>query len=351
MVISNYLLKEDYRMKTDSIDKYVKMLVTNLTFNSDYNNFVNGTKRLLIVEGQTDKNFIEKILNKDIVCIVASKAFGFKNVPEVIDKNCKAAIMQVVYGLSEIPILISCPKDAEKWIVFGMIDLDNDDSERVFLSTSRLFVTDTHDLETLLLSTDEELLQRLDMCSISIEDAQNAFCLAYQLGLIRQILIEKNESELKIEPICCGGRYEVDFTKFVENGCINVKKLIEYVFEKNNKQIVTAEIEKLIKKVCSDKRIKKQVNNGLLTNVSWKEMSSSKQIDFWKEVNGHDILSILRYVNNDAAIKYYNYNETSLNRSFEIDLINKYDYENLEKTKIYQNMLEENVITKVVTSS
>lgn len=43
-------------MNVGVINKYVKMLVGNLSFSMDYNNLINESKRLLIVEGQTDKN-------------------------------------------------------------------------------------------------------------------------------------------------------------------------------------------------------------------------------------------------------------------------------------------------------
>lgn len=334
-------------MNVEEINKNVKMLVGNLSFSMDYNNLVNGTKRLLIVEGQTDKKFIEKILNEDVVCLVANKAFGVQKGFGQETKNCKRAIIQVVYGMSKIPMLINCPKGSEKWTVFGMIDLDYDNPTEKYMSTPRLFVTDTHDLETLLLSTDNGLLQKLDECVIPIEDSKKAFYLAYQLGVLKQVIYETNNSSLTLKPISGGGKAEVDYSSFVDEYVINLKKLLDYLNEKNDKSISATKLNKLLEKCSSDRRIKKKLTNDFIWNSTWEEFDSSKVEDFWEVVNGHDILSLLRFINQDAAEKYNNYNAFSLNREFELDLVDKYEYSTLEGTKLYKNMRNEKVVTPV----
>lgn len=332
-------------MNVEEINKYVKMLVGNLSFSMDYNNLVNGSKRLLIVEGQTDKKFIEKILNEDIVCLVANKAFGTQKGFGQENTNCKSAIMQVVYGMSKIPMLINCPKGSEKWTVFGMIDLDYDSPTGEYMSTPRLFVTDTHDLETLLLSTDAGLLQKLDECVISAEDSKKAFYIAYQLGVLRQVIYEANNTELTLKPISSGGQNYVEYSGFTDGYDINLKKMLDYLNEKNETPISAPKLKKLLEKSASDKRIKKKINSDYTWNSSWEEFESSKVTDFWEVVNGHDILSILRYINQDAAEKYDNKNTFSLNRDFELDLVNHYEYAALEGTKIYKDMCKEDVVT------
>lgn len=333
-------------MNVKEINRYVNMLVGNLSFTMDYNHFVNGSKRLLIVEGQTDKKFIEKILNEDIVCLVANKAFGNQRGFGQEEVKCKSAIMQVVYGMSKIPMLINCPKGSEKWIIFGMIDLDFDSPSSEYTSTPRLFVTDTHDLETLLLSTDKGLLQKLEECIIPLEDSKKAFYLAYQMGILRQVIPDVTR-DITLNTISGGGREEVDYSRFVEEYEINLKQLLEYINEKNETTLSSAKLKKVLDKITSDKRMKKTINKEYKWNLSWMEFDPEKVSNFWELVNGHDILSLIRYINQDAAEKYNNKNNFFLNRDFELDLVGHYEYSKLRETKIYNDMLAENVVTLI----
>lgn len=105
----NCLQKEAYKMNVDSINYYLRMLVSNLAFTADYNSFSKGSKRLLLVEGDTDKQFIKGLINDDVACVIANKAFCEKKDFQKQKINYKSAIVQVVFGLSKIPILLSCP--------------------------------------------------------------------------------------------------------------------------------------------------------------------------------------------------------------------------------------------------
>lgn len=335
-------------MKVNEINKYINLLVGNLSFTMDYNNLCKGTKHLLIVEGQTDKKFIEKILCDDIVCMVANKAFGVKkgfSPQETI--NCKNAIMEVVNGMSKIPItFLKVPKYFENFKIFGMIDLDYDNSDGECLS-SRLFVTDTHDLETLLISTDNNILQHLNGCFISTEDANTAFYLSYQLGFLRKFIkkvINSNKIEFDLQPICAGTGKDIDYFCFIENYKINVKKLINYLNKKNNNCLSTKKENEIIKKVLSEKEVNKKLDKNGNWNSTLEEFKPLNFEDFWTIVNGHDLLSILKFINNNAKEKYNNKNSYSLNRDFEMDLIDSYEYTNIKKTEIYKNMRKENVV-------
>lgn len=335
-------------MNVDEISRYVNMLVGGLTFTADYNSLVKGTKRLLIVEGQTDKKFIERILKDDVVCVVANKAFGAQKGFGREAINCKSAIMQVVYGMSKLPItFLKVPKSFETCTIFGMIDLDYDDPSGEYLSTSRLFVTDTHDLETLLMSTDDGILQKLNDCVISPDDSKKAFYLAYQLGVIRKAIYENNNTEMVLTPVSGGGPDEVDYSYFVSGYEINIRKLISYINERCDYCLSSAKEKKLADKVVKDKQLKKKLDSDDKWNGSWEEFEASKVADFWEVVNGHDILSLLRYINRDAAEKYANHGSFSLNRDFEMDLVDSYEYAALGETKIYKDMRTEQVVTDI----
>jgi len=282
-----------------------------------------------------------------VVCLVANKAFGLQRGFGQETINCKSAIMKVVYGMSKIPMLINCPKGSEKWTIFGMIDLDYDSPTGEYMSTPRLFVTDTHDLETLLLSTDDGLLQKLDECVIPVEDSKKAFFLAYQLGVLRQVIYEVNDSTLTLKPIIGGGQADVEYASFVNGYEINLKKFLDFLNEQSDESVSAPKLKKLLEKSASDKRIKKKITKEYTWNSSWEEFDSSKVADFWKVVNGHDILSLLKFINQDAAEKYDNKKAFSLNRDFELDLVANYEYANFEGTKIYKEMRNEKVVTPI----
>lgn len=333
-------------MNVEAINKYVRMLVGNLTFSMDYNQLVNGSKRLLIVEGQTDKKFIEKILNEDVVCLVANKAFGAQKGFGESSFNCKCAIMQVVYGMSKLPItfLNNVPKEFEACTIFGMIDLDYDETSKEYLATPRLFVTDTHDLETLLLSTDNGLLQRIDGCVIPSDDSKKAFYLAYQLGFIRKVIMDVNKEDISLKAISGGGSEDVDYAAFIEGNEINVRSLIHYINVQNDNVLSAPKEKKLTDSVISNKKLKKKLDANGTWNARLESFDASNYPDFWEIVNGHDILSLLRYVNMDAADKYANRGAFSLNRNFEVDLIENYQYSSLDGTQIYKNMKNQKVV-------
>ena len=81
--------------------------------------------------------------------------------------------------------------------------------------------------------------------------------------------------------------------------------------------------------------MKKHIDNDGQWKKSFSSFSPSES--FWKDVNGHDIVSAIYYVNNNIKNKYFNNTSTSysLNRAFEIALINIYDLECCKNTPLY----------------
>lgn len=333
-------------MNLEQIKKYIKILVGNLSFTMDYNKFLKkGLKHLLIVEGQTDKKFIENILCDDIVCMIANKAFGIQKGFGKESINFKNAIMQVVYGMSKVPNLLNLPKYFENFKTFGMIDLDYDNPEENH--PSRLFVTDTHDLETLLMSTDNYILQRLGDCFISLDDSKKAFYLAYQLGLLRKIIFDIKDKDFKLTSISTGTNNEIDYSCFIEEFEINITKLVRFLNNKNDFCLSSAKEKKIIDKILADKRLAKRLDKNKKWNLDWKFFEPSSIEDFWEIVNGHDILSLLRFINQNVAQKYNNKDEYLLNRDFEEALIGNYNYSSIKETKIYKDMRTENVVKEI----
>lgn len=339
-------------IKVDKVNEYVNTLMANLSFKADYQSFLKkkGEKaRLLIVEGSTDESFIKKIINPDVACMIAKKAF-FKHSLFGMEKeedslNNKSAIVQLIYGLSRMPQLISC-KGSENWIVYGMIDLDFDEEDsNLYRGLNQLFITDTHDLETLLLSTDNDLLHRIKKCVISDTDIKQAFSISYQIGLVRSILIE-GAYGINLSPVSSGNRV-VDYNVFIDdNGRLSLRKFMEYVQKNGDSKISAKKMDSIITKLAKDKRIKKYFDKDFVWVQPADNFDYSSYKDFWNVVNGHDILALLKHVNKDIA-KTYEGNTMSLDREFEFDLIDNYEYSRLNKTEMYRNMYSNQVVKDI----
>lgn len=327
------------------IERLAGLLAANARFKLDYRMYISKKRKLLIVEGATDYEFIKHIQNDCVDCIVAAKVFNsnnqFRTKPgESI--NCKNAIVKIITGISHYPSpFIKYADDLDKWDLYGMVDSDCEEigSSR---PTPRLFVTDTHDLETLLLSTDDDLLSRLEECEIQHEDITNAFFIAYQLATIRSE-VEPYKKDIDLQTIRCGS-HDVDFSSFVEDLKISVPELIRYMSDNSRDSISGSKIKSIVKSVCACKNLKKKIDAEGVWKQSVQEFSASMPSDFWMMVNGHDILQLLLLFSEDAAQFYGGDNGYSLNRSFEMSMIAAYDYSNFTKTKLSQKMSEQGLI-------
>ena len=297
--------------------------------------FENQEKRLLLVEGETDRLFIEKITNNDDVnCIIPNMSLD----PDL--TNNKKAIVHALFGLFK-PEMLCEPersnvlelklKEKLKNLVFGMVDLDYD-APSSYEPMPWLFVTDTHDLETLLLSTDEGdegLVRRL---KIPEDYSKKAYYLAYQLGFLRREvakLIDKGKVKEKtfLKPI----KSEANYEKFVDKKTckINLEKLLKFFGCNKNKD-----------EILNNKEIRKKIDkDSFLWKGELKDFDKSTYEDFWRVVNGHEILSLIRYIYQQEA------NECDKSKAlgliygdFENTIIDNYDYRTLNKTKIYEKM-------------
>lgn len=327
-------------MDMNKINKYVDGIFNHMIFHMDYHNIKKTKNKLLLVEGTTDYEFIDNVLNTDVVCIQANKTFC-----KDYGVNYKNVIVNVINGISKIPMLIRC-KESQEWSVFGMIDLDFDKSDD-YDSMQKIFVTDTHDLETLLMSTDAEILERIRKCKIEENDIKIAFNLAYQIGILKNVIYNVSNGEMngsKLSNIEIGTKYE-----FLNDSYeISVREAIEYINNhEEGKKMSSSKVKKIVDKLVKDKSIKKYLDEKGRWNIKWSDFNVNEYADFWQVTNGHDILSILRYVNEGAAMAYSNSAKFTLNREFEMDLIANYEYSKLVGTSIYENMLMQDVVKNV----
>ena len=137
----------------------------------------------------------------------------------------------------------------------------------------------------------------------------------------------------------------MDYAAFIEGNEINVKSLIHYINTQNGNSLSAPKEKKLTDSVIANKKLKKKLDANGVWNTGLEGFDASNFPDCWEIVNGHDILSLLRYVNMEAAEKYANNGGFSLNRNFEVDLIEKYKYSSLNGTQLYKNMKTQEVVT------
>lgn len=331
-------------MEQKKINQYVELLADNIVLMRNYVKFAGSSKRILVVEGSTDEKFVKKIINDDVWCVTALDAFSNEDCmmmsEEKLIKTNKEVIINVVYGLSVFPTLINS-KGLGDWNVYGMVDMDFDSSE-AHTDSSKLFITDTHDLETLLLSTDGELLGRLDKCTLPEEDIRRAYFVAYQIGFARSVIKPICKKELDLKPISAG-KEDIDYKLFVKDDRLDIAALMKFINKGKMNGLSSAKLNQFIKKVLADKQLKKKVDDSGVWKQSLEEFCNASVNDFWNKMIGHDILALIRYFNPDAKRVYSNSRGHSLNREFEFDLIDKYIYENILSTNIYANMKCESV--------
>lgn len=330
-------------LKCTEVEYLTNIIVGNLGFKLDY--YKKGIKKLLIVEGATDEFFLNHFKGCNVDCIVAKKAFISNNMLRTMpvkNVNCKNAIINIITGVSYYPSpFIKYKSDFDKCDVYGMVDADYENYE-FSRQLQRLFVTDTHDLETLLLWTDQELLLRLKECEIKREEIFDAYYIAYQLSVIRHELFSWRET-LCLEYISCGAS-QVDFSCFLSGKEISIPKLVEYINSKSIVKINTSKYKCIVKHVCNSKILKKKINEEGVWSQSVSEFFQNFPNDFWSIVNGHDILQILRYLNESANMSFGKTGEKSLQRSFEMKLIEVYDYKLLNQTEIYKKMMNAGIV-------
>ena len=324
-------------MNIKEVNRDINLLFSNIIMEADYYGLCeNSSPRFLLVEGGTDKSFAEKI-DTNVKCIIAAKAYG-NNV-----SNYKNTIIKVVCALSNYPAeFFKVPKMLANCQLWGMVDLDFDDPNVAYSFEKKMFVTDTHDLETLLLSTDNELLNKLDGCSISKDDIKTAYYMSYQLGMVKKTLYEVADKDFDISMISSDGKYDVDYSVLFEDKKINIKKVVDYINEKAEKPVSSEKTKKFVDE--SVKLLKKKVTREGTWVVSFEEFDITTTKDFWQIVNGHDIRALLKYINMDVARVFKKQSTYGLDRMFEGKLVEKYDYSNIKITTMYKKMCDENVV-------
>lgn len=335
------------RIQIEDIKRCVGIVVSQLKMKLEASAPAGEKVRVLLVEGKTDELFIKEKTDDSVKCFSMGGVLKARRIflgdADKTPDNCKEAIMQTVYGLNVLPMLIDV-KGAEKWEVHGIVDRDCENFS-TYERSKFLYITDTHDLETLLISSDLGIFDRIDGCTIPLSDLRKALFASYQLAISRDALKEVGISVQVLK----SGSFDVDFSAFMAGGKVSLDKMIAYVIEKNPRSssrevMLKTETDKIIRQILKEKKYKRYFTQEGEFKESLDYFDETSIPQFWTIVNGHDILALIRYYNESAACKYYGYSASTLNRDFEVDLIGAYDYERFKQTHLYEDLLRDNVV-------
>lgn len=276
-------------------------------------NFVDRNyNQLLIVEGTTDKQFMNKIVKNNV---------RVEDIPTVI--NARNVIIHYSDDKKQIfnnkQCIIDILNSNMKLIdIYGLVDKDFDTEENIKKcikltpTKNKLFITSTHDLETLLISTDLTIFTDYQNLQKRIK---TAIYYAYKIGLIKKkIYIPDREIYDKLVEIIIS-----------EDGRYDDSQLLLSQTDKNE-----------LKEAYYYEDIDDLLSEGTLSKT-----------DILDIANGHDILAILNILCKEDTNRYIKEakTESHRNRSFEFAIIKKYNVKYFDsKLQLYRNMRKFNMI-------
>lgn len=317
-------------------DLYIKYLLGVIKLRSDYQLFLNNKKNLLLVEGQTDSTFISHYLNgKTDAVIVGDGYLDIKGRKQSV-ANCKNIIVSTVKSITRSETSLSMKINPE--IVKGMIDKDNDE-ESIYADVKNLFVTDTHDLETMLISSDPDLFAKIEECNILDEDIERAIFMAYQIGYVRKYLNKVLTVKLSFKNIS-PGRNIIDYAAFFSNDKLNIGEIIDYLNSGPYYYILKSKVESIKESVIWSEDFRHVTNSEGVWNEDMYEFQERFTYELWNVINGHDVLSLLRFVNPSTEKAFGGYTF----RYFENAIIKAFDYSKYKKCEMYKRMKEAELI-------
>ena len=319
------------------------LLLTSLKLSGDYNQAKGIIKKVLLVEGATDKSFIEEIKQPDTSCVSVSdfmkvrSAFSTSRTPGFQFKS-KDVITTIIQHIAAYPEYMDFPKDAQQWPLYGMVDNDFE-TDQQYSRTHKLFMTGTHDIETYMLSTDSKILTRLKECTVTEEEVIRSIFLAYQMSVFRKF-VHKNET-LSVNDLSESDG-TVNYAAFTNEDKINLHLLLDSANGSRSSPVSKEKLRKAKTKIAAD--MKKHLDK----DGNWKKNIDSfiagQYESVWSEVNGHDVLSAVCYLNPSAQNAYNNKARYRMNRDFEIALTTVYDYKCMKPTKLYVGLIDASLI-------
>lgn len=290
--------------------------------------------KLICVEGSSDREFYgcyvkDGVFIEDISGLLEAynclKLLEEKQIHKETILSHKEMVIELIKALTlgeglgvDIPAEIT-----DNYDIYGIIDKDFDGDNK-YSFYDRLFVTDTHDFETLMLSTDAGVVYRLKDYRITEDEYQKALYIAYQLGIIKQILQSKEMSKhthhLSIKNL------SINAKELKSNPRINLSTVIATINDCVDKENEGKERRDRISKIT---KTDEDDLNRKFDKDKYKTLDSfnrSLPPKLWEVSNGHDIVDALNLIK-DCTI-------------CDRDFINAYDKGKFYETDIAQSMQE-----------
>ena len=325
-------------MDKSEIIKYKDYLLNNLKLLGEYDLAAGLSKNVLLVEGATDQKFMGHIKSSNTRCLAVAdfmksrNAFCTSRSSTLPLYNSKLVITMILKHIAYFPECYDFPKGAEKWPLYGLVDNDFDDSND-YSRVTKLFFTDTHDLETLMLATDVKLLTRLEDCNITTDELKVALYIANQLAVFRQTI--RRNGTLSPELINSPDG-TIDFSAFTEGDKIDLTKLLDYINRRSEKPLSREKLKRTRDAIIKD--LKKKLDKEGFWKKTLESFTVNTNSDFWMDVNGHDVLSAICYKKPNIRKIFINQCGYRQNRDFEFALSEAYDYKCLKNTKLYSKL-------------
>lgn len=271
-------------MDKTEITKYKDNLLINLRLLGEYDEARGLRKKVLLVEGATDQKFIGHIKSGDTRCLAvadfmrARSAFSTSRSSETSIYNSKRVITTILKHIAFFPECYDFPKGAEKWPLYGLVDNDFEDSS-AYARITKLFFTDTHDLETLMLSTDKELLTRLERCNITVNEVRTALYIANQMAEFR-LAIRKHKP---LNPaLISSPDGTIDFAAFSEGNKIILSRLLDYINSKMDQPLSREKMKKIRDAIVKD--MKKKLDKEGCWKKQLETFVVKEDSEFWMDI-------------------------------------------------------------------
>ena len=334
------------------IESYKGYLMSWLRMNKDYDDALGLSRKTVLVEGFTDEKFYKRVLREDTRCVNAKniverdqKGFRTGSGSGKVSINCKDLIVRLMEALALYSENLGFPKNAKVWPLFGIVDRD-DEEDAEYAMINKLFITDTRDLETLILSTDMKVLTRLEKCHLSEEEIREALYVAEQLGAYKKAI--KQEGSLSSWKINAENG-TVDYSKFTKDKTVDLQMLLDFI-NRNNEQGEKPKKAAKLKdiKAAIVKGMKKQLDKDGNWKKTLQEFSPEESKTIWLIVNGHDVLSAVCYIKPEVDTAFSSEQKHKLNREFELAIIGEYDYECLKTTELYRSLSDADLVREAM---
>lgn len=321
--MSRLIVTKDELDNMSEFDKGIsKFIESTIPF---YSTYYKSIQNYILLEGKTDKLFFEKVISKEnnyLMCVedVSSSCAPFKG-------DCKELWSSGKHAIIFIGSQINMNK--QKYNIYGIVDRDFE-NEYPNMAYPRVYSDKTHDLETMLVHSDSNMLNKIFVYD---KDKYNmALYLAYQLAIIKKRIHLSKFHDVPDQKI----QNSSHVAHFIYNNKIDVSKFASYINNnsKSNNNIAKKSNKINIPLLLDIMRKNKEIDRNNLVELDYNKFVSFFPKDFYEVVNGHDLLNCFLFVYR------MNYSNSAITEK----TIQNYDLNNFSKTSLFSKLKDKNLL-------